>query len=140
MFGYSTVTAGRARYVTLLSEGYYQYDAYVEWNTDWTGTAFPYIEPSCDIDGTPDNIINSAVTYWSLFGGWIGAEQLNTDEYTHGQIAMTVYFNYLKADFGNTADLGIGVNLRSSSSATKFFGAGLVVTRLGDAMTDLTIA
>ena len=136
-FSYEQVTSGRARYITITSEGFYQYDAYVSWDTDFTVGDFPYIEPSCYVSGAADLLVNTAAVYWSDTGGVIYGEQFIAAEQDHHLIRSTVYFNFTASDFGDSAP-GIGVNLRDSGSRTKTFGAGVQLTRLGDTLTALT--
>lgn len=137
-FGYEVVTSGRARYITISQEGWYRYDAHIFWDTDWGATDFPYIESSCYVLGSPDTLATAAAEFWSGEGGWIGGEQFTAAEADHHQLISTMYFNFTAADFGDSV-IGIGVNVRSSGSATKNFGGGVALTRLGDTLTPLTI-
>lgn len=137
MYGYEVVSGGRARYITTSTEGFYRYDAYVEWNTDFSPGDFPFIEPSCYVLGSDDTLVNAAAVYWADTGGIIYGEQFIASEMDHHQLRSTIYFNFTAADFG-AATIGIGVNLVAGASITKNFGAGVSLAMLGDTLSAMT--
>lgn len=138
-FGYSDVASGKAKYLTIGEEGFYKASFYITWNSDWSVGDQPYIEPSCKLGGVNSPLVGlGTAAYWDDTQQIVYGEQFTTAELDHHQLAATVWFDYTVADTGENP-LGIGVNIRSSLSATKNFGAGLVVVRLGDNVSAVTI-
>lgn len=123
-------------FVNLLQDGFYQADFVVSWNSVFSGTEDPYIEPACQIGGTPDTLVNSVEVNWNNTANWIGGEQLDSGEYAHFELYARVFFNHREAYDGS--DFGIGVRLKSSSGATKTIFGAVAVTRLSDALVEVT--
>lgn len=138
-FGVSGVSGGRATYITISEPGFYMYDGLVFWDTDWTVGDFPYVEPSASVGGSPTTLIGVSSIDWDDTQGIIYGQQFTAAEMDHHSLAATVYFNFDPVAVG-FATIGVGINMRSSATRTKNFGAHIVLTRLGDILEAVTIA
>lgn len=138
-FGYTQVTSSRAKYITISTEGFYKYQAVIYWDTDWSASDFPYIEPTMWDGSSQNTLVNAAdADHWDDTQSIIYGEQFTAAEMDHHSLAATVYFNFDTAYWG-FATIGLGVNIRSSANRTKNFGGHIVVTRLGDLVSEVTI-
>lgn len=137
-YGYSDVTSGRARYVTLSRAGWYLYHGVIFWDTDWTAGDFPYIEPSAEVGGSATTLIGVSGIDWDDTQGIIYGQQFIASEMDHHSLAATVLFNFDPAAVGFSS-IGVGVNVRSGSTRTKAFGGHIALTWLGDALEEVTI-
>lgn len=137
-FAYEGVTAGRARYLTITTEGWYLGKFSIFWDTDFTVGDFPFIEPSCFIGGFADVLVNSFAPNWNDTQGIIYGEQFTAAEMDHHSLAATVLFQFTAAGVGD-ASPGIGVNVRAGGGRTKNFGGQVALTYLGDTLAQQTI-
>lgn len=124
------------QFINLLIEGFYMADFSFFWFSNFTTGQNPKIEPACQIGGTPDSLVQSALVYWDNTQGSLVGEQMDAGEFAHSQVTARVLFNYTVADLD--ADFGIGVRLLSSFSGSKTIGGTVVVTRLSDALEEVT--
>lgn len=140
-FGYTQVTSSRAKYITISEEGWYEVHCTVFWNTDFSGTDFPYIQPSCwFVTGSfADVLVNSASPNWNDTNGIIYGEQFTTAEYDHHALSALVQFQFDATALGTTV-FGLGINLNTSGgSFTKNYGGAISVTRIGELLTQTSI-
>lgn len=126
-------------YVMLPGDGFYMADFQVQVGTNlFDAGEFPRIEASCILSGSPDVLVSTiGPESWNSESGWIGGEQLTTDEMAHRQWVSTFWFNYTEFELGPS--MGLGVSIRSTGgSETLMLGGTVAVTWLGDALEEVT--
>lgn len=137
-FGYEQVVSSRARYITISADGYYMAQFAIWWDTDFTAGDQPYLKPMAYIGGFDSSLIPSASAVWDQGFDSINGQQFTAAEMDHHLIHTTVWFNFSAAEFAEP-DIGIGMQLEAAVSRTKNFGGQVVITRMGDVQTQVTI-
>jgi len=135
-FGFSDVTSGRAQFITISRVGLYKAQFVSFWDSAWTAGDNPLIVPNTNLG---DLVPAADITTWDDTQNIVYGEQFTADESAHLSLAATVYFTFDPAYWG-FASLGIGVNLESQANRTKSFAAKVIVTWIGDLLTEVTIA
>jgi hypothetical protein len=143
-FSYAVTSGGspnRAKYVTISKTGYYMAHFVAFWDTDFTVGDSPFIQPSCyfvDL-ASADVLVNSdGGEAWDDTQDGIWGIQFNATEMDYHSLRNVFFFNFDPAVWG-TASLGLGINIKTSTARTKFWGGGVQVTWLGELVEQLTI-
>lgn len=139
VFGYSNVTGGKAKFLTVAEDGVYRAFGKMFWSTDFTAGDQPRLVFSTNQSGADGDLINGLDVYYDEDQSGIWNEQISADDMDHHTVRTTALFNYDAALWGETP-LKIGLALYSNNSRTKSFGMQMGIYRLTtDQMAAVTI-
>lgn len=136
----------RAKFLTISEPGFYMLDAVAYWDTNFTSGDNPYIQPTVwyPSSSTIDVLVNSdGLEAWDDTQDGVWGIELGSGNLAYHSLRNLFRFNY-DPDNGSSTwagedFIGLGVRLNTSISRTKFFGANLHVTRLGEVVEQMTI-
>lgn len=138
VFGYSDVTSTKAKFMTILEDGFYRAEGNIFWNTDFTAGDQPRVTFSTNQSSVDGDLIPGLDVYYEDESA-IWNEQISADDMDHHRLRITAIFNVDLALWGEAA-MKIGMAIYSNNSRTKNFGASLAVYRIStQTLSEVTI-
>lgn len=139
VFGYSDVTASKAKFLTIAEDGIYFAQGNMLWNSDFTLGDTPRIVFSTNQGGADGDLVPGLDVAYTEEQSGIWNEQISADDMDHHTLRTSALFNVDLALWGETP-MKVGLALYSNNSRTKNFGAQLGIWRVTtDLMAQVTI-
>jgi len=143
VFGYSNVTSGKAKYMTLKEDGVYRAVFQLGWvNTfEFTLGDNPSIAPATEQSGVDGDLVPALDDYFDTAGAEGVWNSQRSTEMVNNYHVLTceVVFSFIASMFGETP-MKVGCSLYTDNSRTADFKSQISVVRLSpDVMSEVTI-